>query len=96
MDDASLLESLGIVGLSMAVPLFAVSVRRCRGSVFGSVVGLLGVVVALAVGTALVDTVPMLDAHRPLAKVTLVGAAAVVSAASAVRLVGMTTGRWSV
>lgn len=96
MNYSLLLEGLGIVGLSMAASLFAVSVKRCRGSVFGSVLGLLCLVVLLGVGTALVDVVPMLDAAHGLAKVILVGAAAVVSVVCALRLVGMTTGRWSV
>lgn len=96
MVESTFLESLGVVGLSMAVPLFAVGVRRCRGSVFGSVLGLLGVVVALGVATAVLDVVPMAGADRALAKVVLVGAAAVVCVLAAVRLVGMATGRWSV
>lgn len=95
MVKSSLLEVLGVVGLAMAVPLFAVSVQRCRGSAFGSVLGLLAAVVALGVGTALVDVVPMAETVHRLLKVSLVGAAAVLSVGTATRLVRLTSGRWS-
>lgn len=91
---SSLLERLGVVGLSMAVPLFAVGIQRCRGSTFGSVLGLLGLVVALGVATTLVDAVPVGESRHQVLRLAIVGLAAVLSVGSALRLVRMTSDRW--
>lgn len=95
MVSTSFLELVGVVGLAMAAPLFAVSMQRCRGSAFGSLFGQLSVVVVLAVAAALVDVAPASEAVHQSLSVVLVGAAAVVSVGAATRLVRLTSGRWS-
>jgi hypothetical protein len=96
MVSTSLLELVGVVGLAMAAPLFAVSTQRCSGSAFASVFGLLTATVVLGIAAVLVDLALVSEPVKQSLTVTIVGAAAVLSVGTATRLVRLTSGRWSV
>lgn len=89
------LDYIVAVGLSMALPLFAISARRCNGSPFNSVLVPLGVVLALGVATASVNLLSIGQWQRQSIRLVLVGAAAVFSVLGAYRLHRMSTGEWS-
>lgn len=80
------------VGLSLALPLFAIGARRCNGSPFSSVLVPLGVVLALGVATASVDLLSVSQGQREAVRLVFVGAAAALSVVSALRLHRMSAG----
>jgi hypothetical protein len=89
------LDSVVAVGLSMAIPLFAISARRCDGSPFSAVLAPLCVVLALGVATAFVDVLAFGTGREQAVRLVFVGAAAVLTAVTAFRLHRMTAGEWS-
>lgn len=95
MATLSTLDYVDAVGLSMAIPLVAIGIRRCRGSPFESLLVPLGAVLAIGVATASVDLLPVSPGTLQGIRLTLVGAAAVLSTLSAVRLYRLTAGAWS-
>jgi hypothetical protein len=95
MATLSTLDYIVAVGLSMAIPLFAIGAKRCRGSPFEAVLVPLGAVLVIGVGTASVNMLPFSTGHVQFLRLTLVGAAAVLSVVSALRLHRLTSGKWS-
>lgn len=95
MVQQSLVGVLSLVGLSMSLPLFAVAVRQFRGSAFGNVLATLSAAVALGLASTLVSAVPVALPTARAVVLVLVGGVAVLSTASALQLVRMTSGRCS-
>lgn len=89
------LDYVVAVGLSMAIPLFAIGARRCDGSPFSAVLAPFGVVLALGVATASVDLAGLSFGQTRALRLVFVGAAAVLSALTAFRLHRMTAREWS-
>lgn len=92
----SLVQNLALVGLTLPLPLFAVAVQQYRGSPFGAVLSLLSAALVFGVATVLVDAFPLSPAAGRAVTLAFVGVAAALSAAGAIQVARMTTGRCSV